>query len=55
MSAPMKTILSEADYEKALARLEELMDARAGSPEGDELDLLSTLIERYEDERGGKP
>ncbi len=46
-----KLIRSEADYDKALVRLEELMDARAGTPEGDELDLLSTLIERYEEER----
>lgn len=46
-----KLIRSEADYDKALSRLEELMDARAGSTEGDELDLLSTLIERYEEER----
>lgn len=47
----MKLIRSEADYDEALSRLEELMGARAGTPEGDELELLSTLIEHYEEER----
>ncbi len=37
------------DYEMALARVEQLMDASAGTPEGDELDILTTLIESYED------
>lgn len=37
------------DYDAALARVEKLMDAGAGSPEGDELDILATLIEAYED------
>lgn len=38
-----------ADYDAALARVENLMDAQAGSPEGDELDILTTLVEAYED------
>lgn len=46
-----KLIRTEADYEAAIERLEALMEARAGTPEADELDLLSTLIERYEEER----
>ncbi|MEK7084057.1 MAG: transcriptional regulator [Patescibacteria group bacterium] len=43
---PIKT---KADYEKALARIEALMDAKPGTPKGDELDVLTTLIEHYED------
>ncbi len=44
---PIKT---EVDYEAALARAAELMDAKSGSAEADELDVLATLIEAYEDE-----
>ena len=33
----------------ALARAAELMDAEEGTPEADELDVLATLIEAYED------
>ena len=42
---PVKT---EADYETALRRIAELMDAAPNSPEGDELDVLATLVEFYE-------
>ncbi len=45
----MKLIKSEDDYTRALARLDELMDVEAGSLEGDELELLVTLIELYEE------
>lgn len=41
-------IKTEADYAQALERLALLMDAQAGTPEGDELDVLATLIEAYE-------
>lgn len=47
----IRPIRSDADYEAGLARLETLMEARAGTPEGDELEVLSALIERFEDER----
>jgi HTH-type transcriptional regulator/antitoxin HigA len=47
----LKPIRSEADYEANLSRLEALMDAAPGTPEGDELEILASLIERYEDER----
>lgn len=43
---PIKT---EADYDAALERIELLMDAEVDSPEGDELDILVTLVEAYED------
>lgn len=45
----IRVIKSEADYEAALARVEELMSARPGTPEGDELELRIKLIEDYED------
>lgn len=41
-------IRTEADYEKALARIEMLMDAEFNTAEGDELDILTTLVENYE-------
>ena len=41
-------IRSEADYEKALIEVERLWGARSGTPEGDRLDVLATLIEAYE-------
>ena len=44
----IKPIKTEADYDIALARVNDLMDARPDSPEGDELDVLVTLIEKYE-------
>jgi HTH-type transcriptional regulator/antitoxin HigA len=41
-------IKSEADYDNALKRVDKLMDAEINTPEGDELDVLVTLIEAYE-------
>jgi HTH-type transcriptional regulator/antitoxin HigA len=46
----IKPIKTEKDYQKALTRLEEIFDSRPGTSEGDELDILALLIERYEDE-----
>lgn len=45
----IKAIRTEADYEAALARIDELMDAKPGTPEGDELDVLTDLVEHYEE------
>lgn len=45
-----KIIKEEKDYDAALARINELMDAEPGTPEGDELELLVTLLELYEKE-----
>jgi HTH-type transcriptional regulator/antitoxin HigA len=42
-------IKTELDYNSALARIDELMDAMPDTPEFDELELLSTLVEIYED------
>lgn len=46
----IKPIKKEADYERALHRVEELWDSPPNSPESDELDVLTTLIEAYERE-----
>ncbi|WP_027421087.1 helix-turn-helix domain-containing protein [Crocinitomix catalasitica] len=43
-------IRSEKDYKKALERLEIIFDAKLGTKEGDELDILSILIDKYENE-----
>ena len=43
-----KVIKTEKEYESALARINDLMDADPGTPEGDELELLVTLVELYE-------
>lgn len=47
----IKVIKTEDQYLKALKRLEEVFHASVNSIEGDEADLLSILIEKYEDER----
>ena len=44
----IKPIKTEADHKQALARLELLMDAKPDTPEGDELDILATLVDAYE-------
>jgi HTH-type transcriptional regulator / antitoxin HigA len=44
----IRAIRTESDYEAAMARIDELMDAEAGTPEGEELDVLTDLVELYE-------
>jgi HTH-type transcriptional regulator/antitoxin HigA len=46
----IKLIKTERDYNKALKRLETIFDAKPGSSNGDELELLGILIEQYENE-----
>ncbi|UVK41788.1 transcriptional regulator [Mesorhizobium sp. AR07] len=48
MTAELKPIRSEADYEEALTEVERLWGAKSGTPEGDRLDVLATLIDVYE-------
>ena len=43
-------IRNEKDYQNALKRLELIFDAEKGSEEGDELEILSILIDQYENE-----
>ena len=44
----IKPIRSRRDYEAALSEIERLWGWKAGTPEGDRLDVLATLIEAYE-------
>jgi len=50
-----KLIKTRREYRAALRRAEELMDARPGTPRGDELELLAALIEIYEEEHAPVP
>jgi HTH-type transcriptional regulator/antitoxin HigA len=50
MPASLKPIRSKADYDNALAEIERLWGARRGTPNGDRLDVLATLIDVYEAE-----
>jgi len=44
----IKPIKTEKDYEKSLERLELIFDANPNSKEGDEAEILSMLIDSYE-------
>lgn len=46
----IRPVKNEADYNEALKRLDAIFDAPENTPEGDEADLLSLLIESYENE-----
>jgi HTH-type transcriptional regulator / antitoxin HigA len=46
----MKPIKTNKDYKLALARLESIFDAKRGTPEGDELEVLGILLANYEEE-----
>ena len=46
-----KVIKTEEDYQKALSRIDKLMNAEPNTPEGDELELLVTLVELYEEKK----
>lgn len=46
--ADLKPIRTEVDYENALKLVETLWGAPNGTPKGDKLDVLATLIEAYE-------
>jgi HTH-type transcriptional regulator/antitoxin HigA len=44
----IKLIKTEADYRNALERLDEIFDAKIGTHESDEADILALLIDAYE-------
>lgn len=44
-------IRNEKDYQLALERLEDIFDAKKGTEDGDELEILSILIDKYENEQ----
>ncbi len=44
----IRPIRSEADYQVALKEIEKLVDSQPGTPDGDRMDVLVTLVEAYE-------
>lgn len=44
----IKPIRTQRDYKAALAEIERLFDAKPGTPDGDRLEVLATLVEVYE-------
>lgn len=48
MTADLKPIRNEADYDAALEEVGRLWGAKSGTPNGDKLDVLATLIDAYE-------
>jgi len=50
MATEIKPIRTKRDYEAALREIKRLWGGKAGSPEGDRLDVLATLIDAYEAE-----
>lgn len=46
----LRLIKTKKDYQNALDRLEVIFDADPGTPEGDELEVLGILIDKYEQE-----
>jgi len=48
MTSELKPIRTETDHATALAEVERLWGAKNGTPEGDRLDVLVTLIDAYE-------
>ena len=43
-----RSLKSDTDYEVALAEIDRLMEAKPGTPDGERLDALATLVEAYE-------
>ena len=48
MATEMKPIRTEADYDAALEEVAALWGAASGTPKGDRLDVLATLVDAYE-------
>lgn len=47
----IKPVHTEKNCRAALAEIERLWDAKPGTPDGDRLDVLTTLVEAYEERR----
>jgi HTH-type transcriptional regulator / antitoxin HigA len=45
----LKPIKTDADHEAALVKIERLWDAEGGTPEGGYLEILTGLVEAYEE------
>ncbi|MBU6406495.1 MAG: helix-turn-helix domain-containing protein [Alphaproteobacteria bacterium] len=48
MADDLRPIRTEADHAAAMVELARLWGAKSGTPEGDRLDVLATLIDAYE-------
>jgi HTH-type transcriptional regulator/antitoxin HigA len=46
---PLKIVKTKKQYQEALTRFENIFQAKAGTPESDEADVLALLIKDYED------
>lgn len=44
----IKPIRSDDDHKAALAEIDKLMESQPGTPEGDRMEVLVTLVEAYE-------
>ncbi len=51
----IKPIRTESDYEQTLQEIERLFNVEPGSPEFDKLEVLSTLVEAYEEKHYSIP
>ena len=47
----IRPVRNETDYDEALAEIDSLMGVAPGTPESDRLEVLVTLVERYESEQ----
>jgi HTH-type transcriptional regulator/antitoxin HigA len=50
MKMDIKPIRTENEYEEALAQIDAIFDSQPGTPEGDLLEVLTILVEAYEEE-----
>jgi HTH-type transcriptional regulator / antitoxin HigA len=50
MATEVRPIRTKRDHEAALKEIERLWGAKTGTPEGDRLDVLATLVDAYEAE-----
>ena len=46
----IKPIRTEQDYDEALAKIDAIFDAQPGTPDGDLLEMLTILVEAYEEQ-----
>ena len=46
----IKPIKTQEDYDATLSKIESLMDAKPNTPQMDELEVLTTLVESYEEQ-----
>lgn len=51
----MKTIRTEAEYEKILTEVKQLFDSKPNTPEGERLEHLFALVEEYEEQHHAIP